>query len=180
MADKDVRWMTYAEVRDALGLSSARAALARSRRGNWARRQHNEDKQVRVAVPVDLLAAPRDGSRHQSRDLPPPPPEPAGTVTVEVTGPITPTSDTAALEARLRAAESRLSEALAMAQQMVDQIDQAHRERADALVQVAAERIRADAVQARLDAAQAELADWTAGGPLARAVRAFLNRRGRA
>jgi hypothetical protein len=38
--------------------------------------------------------------------------------------------------------------------------------------QVTAERNRAEA-------ARSELADWTAGGPVARAVRAFLNRRGR-
>jgi chromosome segregation ATPase len=38
--------------------------------------------------------------------------------------------------------------------------------------QITAERERAEA-------ARAELAEWTAGGPLARAVRAFLNRRGR-
>jgi hypothetical protein len=34
-----------------------------------------------------------------------------------------------------------------------------------------------DAAQVARDATQAELAAWTAGGPLARAVRAFLNRR---
>ena len=36
------------------------------------------------------------------------------------------------------------------------------------------ERVERQAVEA-----QAELAEWMAGGPLARAVRAFLNRRGR-
>ena len=39
--------------------------------------------------------------------------------------------------------------------------------------QIRVERDRAEAVRA-------ELEDWTAGGPLARALRAFLYRRGRA
>ena len=45
--------------------------------------------------------------------------------------------------------------------------------------QAAAERERAEARARDLEAARAELAAWTAGGPLARAWRAFLNRRGR-
>ena len=49
-----------------------------------------------------------------------------------------------------------------------------HRGRAPGTLreQVMAERDRAEA-------ARAELAEWTAGGPVARAVRAFLDRRGR-
>ena len=43
---------------------------------------------------------------------------------------------------------------------------------------VAAERERAEASARELEAARAELADWTAGGPVARAWRAFVNRRG--
>jgi hypothetical protein len=35
------------------------------------------------------------------------------------------------------------------------------------------------AAEAEIDRTRAELAEWTAGGPLVRAVRAFLNRRGR-
>src|SRR5215207_9062506 len=49
--------------------------------------------------------------------------------------------------------------------------------------QIAAERARAEArlreMEAARDVIRTELADWTAGGPLARAWRAFLNRRGR-
>ena len=40
-------------------------------------------------------------------------------------------------------------------------------------------REQARAERNRAEAARAELADWTAGGPLARAWRAFVNRRGR-
>ena len=49
--------------------------------------------------------------------------------------------------------------------------------------QLLAERDRAARqvreAEAARDAAKSELAEWTAGGPLARAMRAFLNRRGR-
>ncbi len=52
-------------------------------------------------------------------------------------------------------------------------------ERAAVREQVTAERQRAEASARDLEVARAELADWTAGGPLARAWRAFMNRRGR-
>ncbi len=45
--------------------------------------------------------------------------------------------------------------------------------------QVRAERDRAEAERERAEAVRAELAEWTAGGPLTRAFRAFLSRRGR-
>jgi hypothetical protein len=49
--------------------------------------------------------------------------------------------------------------------------------------QIKAERDRAVTwlreTEAARDAARSELTEWTAGGPLARSVRAFLNRRGR-
>lgn len=49
--------------------------------------------------------------------------------------------------------------------------------------QIKAERDRAVTwlreTEAARDVARSELAEWTAGGPLARAVRGFLNRRGR-
>jgi hypothetical protein len=46
--------------------------------------------------------------------------------------------------------------------------------------QLKREQERADRLERERDVKGAELAAWTAGGPLARAVRAFLNRRGRA
>jgi hypothetical protein len=61
--------MTYAEVAQVLGLPSARAALQRSRRGGWPRRQHNDDKLVRVGVPASVLAASRDPSRPPAASL---------------------------------------------------------------------------------------------------------------
>src|SRR5215210_7086193 len=71
----DIRWMTYAEVRDAFGLPSTKAAVQRSRRAKWPRRQNNADKFARVAVPVAELAAPRIPSCEASRTPPAPAPE---------------------------------------------------------------------------------------------------------
>ena len=75
----------------------------------------------------------------------------SGRVTVSVTEPVPANDNAAALVARLDAAEGRLSEALALTRQVVGQLDQAHRERGEALAQVAA-------LQVRLDAALAEVA----------------------
>src|ERR671911_461994 len=68
--DDDIRWMTYAEIRDALLLPSTKAAVRRSRRGGWPRRLNNADKFVRMGVPVAELAAPRNLSREASRSPP--------------------------------------------------------------------------------------------------------------
>ena len=66
----EIRWMTYAEIRDAFALPSTKAALQRSRRAGWPRRQNNSDKFARVGVPVAALAAPRNPSHEASRNPP--------------------------------------------------------------------------------------------------------------
>jgi hypothetical protein len=80
--------MTYAEVAQALGLPSARAALQRSRRGQWPRRQHNDNKLVRVGVPASVLAASRDPSRPPATSLT----KAGSSNTSRVTGGVTPGS----------------------------------------------------------------------------------------
>ena len=45
----EIRWMTYAEIRDAFALPSTKAAVQRSRRAGWPRRQNNADKFARGA-----------------------------------------------------------------------------------------------------------------------------------
>jgi hypothetical protein len=84
-------------------------------------------------------------------------------------------------------AEARAEAALAMADrrgrevvELRERVGQAEGESGALRERVAAERERAEASARDLEAARAELADWTAGGPVARAWRAFLNRRGRA
>lgn len=90
-------------------------------------------------------------------------------------------------EGRAAAAEEfaeRRSQELAQAQGRAGQAegvsvalrDQVTAEREHATI----ERARAETSARELEAARAALADWTAGGPLARAWRAFVNQRGRA
>ena len=71
-------------------------------------------------------------------------------------------------EARAAKAEEAVTEIPALR----ERAGRAEGESATLREQVTVERERAEA-------ARAELAEWTAGGPVARAVRAFLNRRGR-
>src|SRR5215210_6050204 len=66
----DIRWMPYDEIRDAFALPSTKAAVQRSRRAGWPRRQNNADKFARVGVPVAELAAPRTPFREASRTPP--------------------------------------------------------------------------------------------------------------
>ena len=112
--------------------------------------------------------------------------------------------DAEALRAELRVSEQRRAEAEARAAALAERLE-AERRDADAKArdmaevreraaraegesgalreQLAAERARADArlreAEAARDAVKAELDDWTAGGPLERALRALLWRRGR-
>jgi hypothetical protein len=53
-SDPDVRWMTYTEAANVLGVNPESVAR-RMRRGGWARR-HGNDGKPRVAVPVNLLS----------------------------------------------------------------------------------------------------------------------------
>ena len=72
-----------------------------------------------------------------------------------------------------------------MVPELRERLGRAEGESATLREQVTIERSRAEAsareleaMRAELEAAGAKLAAWTAGGPLARAWRAFLNRRG--
>src|SRR3954451_22624248 len=209
--------MTYEEVRDALGLPSTKAALQRSRRGNWPRRLNNADKLARVGVPASVLAAPRNPSRDASRSLLPSAGDPMREAAGGVTGGI-PGGDGSELATELRrraeAAESRAERAederdklavevikerergargegeLAGLQIAIQQAEgRAQRAEAEAkalrdaearaAAQATAERAERQAAETARDAARTELAELTAGGPLRRALRAFVFRRGR-
>ena len=78
-------------------------------------------------------------------------------------------------EARADRAEA----AAAVVPELRERAGRAEGEAATLREQVAAERGRAETNGRELEAARSEFAAWTAGGPLARALRAFLNRRGR-
>ena len=91
-----------------------------------------------------------------------------------------------ALRERAEMAETRAAQAeaaVAVVPELRERAGRAEGEAATLREQLKAERNRSVTqmreVEAAREAARAELATWTAGGPLARAVRAFLNRRGR-
>ena len=50
-------WLTYQQVAERLGLSSASAAASRARRGKWPRRIRNDTLEAEVCVPTEILAA---------------------------------------------------------------------------------------------------------------------------
>ena len=79
-------------------------------------------------------------------------------------------NDMAELRERVGRAES---EATALR----DRADRAEQRMAQSEAREAAERARAARLEAERDAIRAEFNAWTAGGPLVRAWRAFLNRR---
>lgn len=85
--------------------------------------------------------------------------------------------------ARERERADRAEAAAAVVPELRERAGRAEGETAILREQLAAERNRSvnqmREVEAVRDAARIDLAAWTAGGPFARAVRAFLNRRGR-
>ena len=180
MDEPAARWMTYRELAEELGVS-LRAAEARARRhvkaGKWRHRVDNDPPNAaRVLVP------PADLEMAQGSTEGLPAPLPRGR-TQEDTG--TPTGgDTAAqinaLLAELKASHERETTELRRRADSAEADATGQRERAaKAEGQGAAVARERDRAEAQRDEARAELAAWTAGGPFARAVRAFLNRRGR-
>ena len=191
----DIRWMTYAEMRDAFGLPSTKAALQRSRRAGWPRRQNNADKFARVGVPVEALAAPRNPSREASRNPPREAPARGYGVTGSLLGGIMDPDAVTAVLAELKASHERLAgELRERAERAEAEVAQlrggvlAERERANAALAraaevvrlreaVVAERERANKALERAAEAEGRLA---AGSPAVRALkawRAFLARR---
>src|SRR4029453_519127 len=134
----DIRWMTYAEMRDAFGLPSMKAAVQRSRRAGWPRRQNNADKFARVGVPVEALAAPRSPSRDASRNSPARAPVQGDEATGSFSGGITDLHGINAVLAELRAAHERL------AGELRERAERAEGEVAALRAEVLAERERAN------------------------------------
>ena len=167
----ELRWMTYAEIRDAFVLPSTKAAVQRSRRAGWPRRQNNADKFARVGVPVAALAAPRNPSHEASRNPPGGAPARGDGATGSLPGGVMAPHGVNAILAELKASHERLAGEL-----------QARAERAEAEVaqlrgDVLAERERANKALERAAEAEGRLA---AGSPAVRALkawRAFLARR---
>jgi hypothetical protein len=188
----DIRWMTYAEIRDAFALPSTKAAVQRSRRAGWPRRQNNADKFARVGVPVEALAAPRNPSHEASRN---PPTVAAGQgvrATGSLPGGVTDPHGVNAVLAELRAAHDRLAGELRQrAERAESEVVQlraevlAERERANTMLartaevvrlqgELLGERERANAAVERALEAEARLAAGTPGARALKVLRDFL------
>jgi chromosome segregation ATPase len=122
------RWLTFAELAQARGISEA-SARKLVRRHKW-RRQAGNQGIVRILVPAEALDRPRDG---------------LGTDPAHILG--TDLSDTSRAISTLEAAISTLREQFEQANRRADRTEQA----------TAAERARADALQSQLAVAQGEV-----------------------
>jgi hypothetical protein len=167
--DASRRWMTYAEIATALGLPSAKAGESRARRAKWER-QIGNDGFARVAVPLSALDDPAPPRRPYEA---PPKAPPASPMLAELKA----AHEALLAEALRRAntAEARLAEA----ERQLAEVPALREAIGAAKGETAALREAVQHERAEHQATQRELAEWTAGGPLARAWRAFLNRRGR-
>jgi hypothetical protein len=194
----DTRWLSYEEAGHVLGIDPDSVAR-RARRLKWPRLPGNDGK-ARVAVPADVLpasgpdAAPDQGADGATDKVPDNPGDRGGHVRPDESRTIKALEgEASALREALARERERADRAETAAAVVPDLRERAARaegesaalreqitvERTAVREQVTAERQRAEASARDLEAARAELADWTAGGPVARAWRAFLNRRGR-
>lgn len=189
MADKeadirdDTRWLTYKEAGRVLGIDPDSVAR-RARRLRWPRLPGN-DGMARVAIPGDILrasapdATPTSGADNTQDD----PGDKSGPVRPDeryminvLEGEVTALREALARE---RERIDRAEAAAALVPELRAQLGRAEGEAVVVREQLKVEQTRAEASARNLEAAQAELAAWMAGGPLVRAWRAFLNRRGR-
>ena len=167
----EIRWMTYAEIRDAFALPSTKAAVQRSRRAGWPRRQNNADKFARVGVPVAALAATRNPSHEASRDPPGAAVARGDGATGSLPGGSTDPHAVTDVLAELKASHERL------AGELRERAERAAAEVVRLRGDVLAERARANKALERAAEAEGRLA---AGSPTVRvlkACRAFLARR---
>lgn len=169
----DIRWMTYAEIRDAFALPSTKAAVQRSRRAGWPRRQNNADKFARVAVPVAALAAPRNPSHEASRNPPVVVLARGNGIAGGLPGGATDPHGVNAVLAELKASHDRL------AGELRGRAERAEAEMMRLQGDVQAGREREDALLARALAAEARLAAGSPGARAFKALRGLLARRGR-
>lgn len=188
MDGAEPRWMTYRELAGELGIS-LRAAEARAKRniraGRWRHRTDNEPpKAAQVLVPPADLEAMRGGTAGVPR---PGTHRGTGRNTVGGTAPHNVHDLLAELKAsheqalgelrrRAEAAEDRERQRTAEAAELRERLGRAEGEAAARRDAEASERARADAERRGREEAERALAEWKAGGPLARAWRALVYR----
>jgi hypothetical protein len=188
---------TYEQAAAALGIQ-AEAVRARLRRGALRRGPLTNDRRPTVLLSPADIATIRAGIRPDrpestSESGPDSAPESAGRPDERDRTINALEAAAAALHERAARAEAERDMAKAAASAERTRAEQAEAEREAARIaaaraegeavalrgQVQAERERTQAAEAARDGARAELADWTAGGPLGRAWRALVYRRGR-
>jgi hypothetical protein len=176
-------WLTYEQAAARFGLKPE-AMRKRSKRLGWASRLANDGK-VHIRVPEEADIAARQ-ARHPGG-------HPAGRSGGQSTSDKALEAAIAALRERAEAAERRAEEAEARVRTVEAEREVAWVQAARAEGEAKAQRDRiAEAQTLRLEAeaqilkARGErdrlalqVEEWTSGGPIARAVRAFLLRRGR-
>jgi hypothetical protein len=200
MADQ---WLTYQQAGELLSVS-AEAIRRHARRHRW-RVQRGNDGKALVLVPPNAASegwarpgGQQDGRPAGQRDGRPPGQAehlPGHEELVAELRRRAEAAERAAMDAtrrveeltgemagqRERAARAE-SEAETLRGHLAREAARAEREAADRRIAEAqrhAAQAARDAAQAERDAARGELAEWRAGGPVARAWRAFLSRRGR-
>lgn len=163
--DRDTVSLTYDDLANALGID-VQSARRRALRSKWPKTRGN-DGRARVHVPVTVLPAATETGATKNVPVVPAQATVAGLVAAtpeSLSHLMSQVAELAEVRQRLGHAEG---EAVAFREALSHE-----------RVQAAAERRRAEALQVERDRVQAELSAWTAGGPLARAWRAFMNRRG--
>jgi hypothetical protein len=147
---------TYREIAAHFGLKGVVQARVKAKRAGWkAEPQNHPADPLRIRVPQAVWNV---GARGNVVSLPRPSREPRN-----------PPSPTLGFKDEIGGIIKGFEAALDTLRQQQTALEG----------QLARERERADRSERERDAARAELAAWTAGGPLARAWRAFVNRRGR-
>jgi hypothetical protein len=140
-ASGDITWMSYAELGQLRGISTASAKRLSNRR-RW-RKQAGNDGTTRVAVPVAEAASRETVSGDDPRDDP-------GDVPLHAKA-------LAALEDALTAANTRAEAAVALADRTLAQLADAHARAERAEAAITGERQHADALRDRLEAMQHDL-----------------------
>jgi hypothetical protein len=187
------RWLTYADAGALLGMTPE-AVRQRARRHGWSTRKtgNKPNDPNEVLVPDNLPVHPVGQPTGRPPDQPPGQPGDAATVVDTMAALL---ADRRAAEAERDAARAEAEEARQQAQQERERTARAEGEAAglreglrvaeaardtEAVARrdaEARERRRADAERQGREAAERKLAEWTAGGPLARAWRALVYQR---
>jgi hypothetical protein len=163
------------EIAATLNLPSAKAGEAKARRAKWERMLGN-DGFARMAVPISAPEEPHPPRRPDAEGRRRPSEGPAHSPTVGALVAELKASHEQALSEMRRRAEAAEAQA-GVVPALRERLGRVEGEATALRDAMARERQRADVEQQGREAAQRELAEWTAGGPVRRALRALVYRR---